>query len=76
MYGRDLCIAISGADSRIEATTSSSHISYGRTNEVVVIAQEMGSGISEDGDEVDVVRVPHKSLVLLRCLSPGNVHAR
>ena len=51
-------------------------MTYGGTQEVIVIAQEMGAGISEDGDEVDVVRVPHYGLVMLSCLSPGDVHAR
>ena len=39
-------------------------------HEVIIIAQEMRSGISKDCHEVDVVRVPHDGLVLLHCRSP------
>lgn len=52
------------------------HIAYFVGYEVVVIAQEMRSGLSEDSDEVDVVRISHYGPVLLRCRPPWHAQSR
>ena len=54
----------------------SSHVAYFVGYEIVVIAQEMSSGLSEDGDEVDVVRIPHYAPILFRYRSPCVAQSR
>lgn len=44
--------------------------------EIIVIAQEMRSGLSEDGDEVNVVRIPHYAFILLRYRIPCVAQSR
>lgn len=56
--------------------TNSTHIADVGAYKVVVVAQEVGAGVSEYGDEVNVVRVPHDGLELFRRLSPWDVMLR
>lgn len=56
--------------------TGSSHIAYFSGDEVIVIAQEMRSWLTEDCNEVDIVGIPHYSFVLFRHRIPCITQSR
>lgn len=51
-------------------TPRSSHMANFVEHEVVVVAQKMRSGLSEDCNEVYVVRISHYGLVMLHNHTP------